>query len=115
MDISKLAKKPQLIELVVNDTDIVERFGEPITFYIKDQFGISDYFNFFKLQRQENDQLLNDLLRKLILKKDGTPAIGDDEVLPVSVTLAILMEISEFLGKSVTKATSTQETGTQQN
>lgn len=115
MDISKLAKKPELIKLTISEQDIIERFGEPITFYIKDQFGITDYFNFYKLQKQENDELLNELLRRIILKEDGSPAINDGETLPVSVTLAILMNISDFLGKSDTKATSTQETGTQPN
>jgi hypothetical protein len=114
MDISKLAKKPQLEKLVLDEPDIVERFGEPVTFYIKDQMGVSTYFNFYKLQQSEDDTLLNDLLRKIVLKEDGTPAIGEGEVLPVSLILAILMRINDFLGKSVTKAASTRATGKQQ-
>lgn len=115
MDISKLAKKPQLVQLVLDEKDIVERFGEPITFYLKDHMGVSTYFDFYKLQQAEDDSLLNDLLRKLILKEDGTPALAEDEVLPVQLILAILMKINDFLGKSVTKAASNQKTGEQQS
>jgi len=115
MDIAKLANKPQLEKLTLDDADIVERFGEPITFYIHDHMGISTYFNFYKLQQAEDDTLLNDLLRKIILKEDGSNAIGPDEVLPVQLVLAILMRINDFLGKSNAKATSTQKTGKQQS
>jgi len=115
MDISKLAKKPQLVQLILDDKDVVERFGEPISFYIKDQMGIATYFDFYRLQQQEDDALLNELLRKFILKEDGTPALGEEEVLPVQLILAILMKINDFLGKSVTKAASTRTAGKQQN
>jgi hypothetical protein len=115
MDIAKLAQKPQLQKLILDDADIVERFGEPITFWIYDHMGISTYFNFYKLQQSEDDTLLNDLLRKIILKEDGTLAIGADEVLPVQLVLAILMRINDFLGKSSPTAPSTQKTGKQQS
>jgi len=115
MDISKLAKKPELIKLTLDEAEVVERFGEPITFYIKDQMGISTYFNFYKLQQAEDDSLLNELLRKIVLKEDGTPAIGEDEVLPVQLILGILMRINDFLGKSANKATSTPANGKQQS
>jgi hypothetical protein len=115
MDISKLAKKPQLEKLVLDSSDVVERFGEPITFYMRDHIGISNYFNFYKLQQSENDTLLNDLLRQLILNEDGSPALADDEVLPIELTIAILVKISDFLVKSATKAVSTPTTGKQQD
>jgi len=68
MDISKLAKKPQLVKLVLDEAEVIDRFGEAITFYIKDHMGMTTYFDFYRLQQQENDELLNELLRKIILK-----------------------------------------------
>lgn len=115
MDISKLAKKPQLVQLTLDSEDIVSQFGEPITFYMKDHMGVGTYFDFYRLQQQEDDVLLNDLIRKLILKEDGSPALAEDEVLPVKLILAILMKINDFLGKSVTKAASTRKAGKQQS
>jgi hypothetical protein len=115
MDISQLAKTPKLVKLDLTDSDIVETYGDVISFYMIDQIDISTYFNFYKLQKSEESSLLNELLRKLILKEDGSPALQKDEVFPVKLTLAILVRINEFLGKSESQETSTPETGTQQS
>lgn len=113
MDISKLAKKPQLVDLVINDADLVEKYGEEITFYMIDEMGIDTYFAFYRLQQEQKSEDLNKLLRKIILKSDGTPALGDEDVLPVDLTLAVLVKINDFLGKSDPK-TSQEKTGTSQ-
>lgn len=113
MDISKLSKKPELVKMTLDDENIVEEFGEAIDFWILDSMSLTTYFNFYKLQQEEDDTLLYDLLRRLILKEDGKPAIAKDEIIPVSLTMGILVKISDFLGKSKPK-TSTQESGTTQ-
>jgi hypothetical protein len=112
MDISKFAKKPTLTRIVMDDAEIVETYGEVIEFHMLDQMSISTYFEFYKLQQEENSNKLNDLIRKIILKEDGTPALADDEMFPVDLTLGLLVKINEFLGKSKTKA-STPVTGEQ--
>ena len=112
MDISKFAKKPKLEKLDIVDPDIVAAYGEAITFYMLDHVDVTTYFNFYKLQQHEDGSLLNELLRKIILKENGKPALAKDEVLPVDITLAILVRINEHLGKSESMATSTVETGT---
>jgi hypothetical protein len=114
MDISKLAKTPKLERLEINGEDIIAEYGEPITFYMVDHLDINTYFNFYKLQQNEDGELLNSLLRKLIRKEDGSPALGDGEVFPTNLTLAILVRINEFLGKSNAKASSTSKTGKSQ-
>ena len=40
MDITELAKKPKLEELLIDDQDIVDRYGESISFWIMDQMDI---------------------------------------------------------------------------
>jgi hypothetical protein len=114
MDISKLAKKPKLVKLDISDSDIVEKFGEEISFYIVDQMGVSTYFDFYKLQQTQDNELLNELLRKLILKEDGTSALAPDEVFPVSLTLAVLMRINDFLAEPETQP-QTATAGNMQN
>lgn len=112
MDISKFAKKPILTQLVMDQPEVIETYGEPIEFYIMDQMGISTYFDFYRLQQDQDSNKLNDLLRKIVLKEDGTPALAEDEIFPVDLTLGLLVKINEFLGKSKAK-TSTQTTGEQ--
>jgi len=114
MDISKFATKPKLEKLTLDGEDVVKEFGEEISFYMMDQMDISTYFNFYRLQQNEDGNLLNELLRKIILNDAGKPALGEDQVFPVNLTLAILVKINDYLGKSKT-ITSTPATGEQQN
>jgi hypothetical protein len=114
MDISKFATTPKLEKLTLDGEDVVKEFGEEISFYMMDQMDISTYFNFYRLQQNEDGNLLNDLLRKLILNEKGKPVLGEDQVFPVNLTLAILVKINDYLGKSKT-ITSTPTTGEQQN
>ena len=112
MDIKAFAKKPQLIEIVLDDEGILESYGETIKFWMFDYVDISTYFDFFKSQRETDGEHLNVLLRKIILNEQGEPAIAEDEKLPVDISVAALTKINEALGKSRTKL-STQKTGTQ--
>lgn len=114
MDISSLAKKPQLVKLEISDSDTVKEFGEPISFWIMDHIDVSTYFNFYRFQQSQDSELLMDVLRKLVLKEDGSPSIAPDQVLPVSLTLSVLVEINKFLGKSDTKTTE-EKTGSTQS
>lgn len=112
MDIKAFARKPQLIEIELDSEDILESYGETIKFWMYDYVDISTYFDFFKSQRETDGEQLNALLRKIILNAKGEPAIGEDEKLPVDISVAALTKINETLGKSRTKL-STQKTGTQ--
>lgn len=114
MDISKLTKKPQLTKIEISDEDIVEIYGDAVSFWMIDELDIATYFNFYKLQQNQDSEQLNDLLRKIILKEDGSAAIADDEVLPINITLAVLVAINNFLGKSTTKPVKTT-TGDEQS
>lgn len=110
MDISKFAKKPELMKVEIDDEDIVKEYGDSITFYIYDNVDISTYFDFYKVQQEQDGIKLQALMRKIILKEDATPALAADEMLPMDLTLAALVKINENLGKSKTKSL-TQETG----
>lgn len=112
MDIKKLAKKPELIEIVLDDESLVKEYGDSITFWMKDFIDISTYFDFFRSQSDNAGDDLNAILAKLILNKQGKPALAEGECLPVDITMAALTKINENLGKSKTKSL-TPETGKQ--
>jgi hypothetical protein len=109
--IKDFARKPQLIEIVLDDTDIVKEYGEPITFWMTDYVDINTYFDFFKSQAGKDGQELNTLMRKLIKNKEGQAVLSEDEALPIDIAVAALTKINETLGKSKTKS-SMSETGT---
>lgn len=109
--LAEFARKPQLLEIVLDTAEVIEEFGEAITFYMHDYVDISTYFDFFKAS-QEGGDALNGILRSLVLDKDGKPCIQPGNALPVSLTVAVLSEINKNLGKSNPKS-SMNETGNQ--
>jgi hypothetical protein len=104
MDIKSLARKPQLIEVVLDNEELINEYGEPVKFWMMDYVDISTYFDFFRSQGEGQGEELNTLLRKIILNAEGKPAIGDDESLPIDISVAALTKINETLGKSKTKS-----------
>jgi hypothetical protein len=111
MDIKSLAKKPELIEMVLDDKSIVEEYGEPITFYMKDFVDINTYFDFFRSQSEKTGDELSRLMARLILNKEGKTVLNEGETFPIDITIAALTKINECLGKSKTKR-STHQNGT---
>lgn len=114
MDIKKLAKKPELIEVVIDEEAIVKEYGEPITFYMKDFVDINTYFDFFRSQNEKSGDELNKILASLILNKEGKPVLAEGEGFPIDITIGALTKINETLGKSRTKS-SIQKTGKPQD
>lgn len=112
MDIKQLAKKPELVEVVLDDEAIVTEYGEAITFWMKDFVDINTYFDFFRSQSDKTGDELAGLLAKIILNKEGLPVLGEGETFPIDITIAALTKINECLGKSKTKR-STHQNGTQ--
>jgi hypothetical protein len=112
MDISKLAAKPALLEIKLDEQDIVDTYGEEITFWMKDHLDLATYFDFYKFQKENSSEQLMATLRKIILNAEGQQAIADDCILPVDITLAVMMKVNDNLGKSKARL-SKKEVGTQ--
>lgn len=103
MDLKKLARKPELLEIKIDDKDIIETYGEPITFYMQNHLDIMTYFDFYRSQTENNGQAFQKILQKIILNKKGETILVDEEVLPIDITLAVLAKVNEVLGKSKTR------------
>jgi hypothetical protein len=114
MDIAKVAKKPDLLKMTLDDEAIIKEYGETIEFYMYDSVDIHTYFDFYRAQQEKSGEELNDLMRKIIVNADGKPVIKADEMLPIDIVFAALVKINENLGKSKTKP-STAQTGDQLN
>lgn len=103
MDIKNFAKRPELIEVTLDDESIVKEYGEPITFWMKDFVDINTYFDFFRSQSDKTGDELGLLLAKIILNKEGEPVLQAGETFPIDITIAALTKINECLGKSKTR------------
>ena len=112
MDIAQLARKAELIKITLDSPELVEAYGEAITFWMKDFIDITNYFDFFKAQSDSDAAKLGKLLTQMVLKEDGSAAMAIDDLLPIDVQIALLTEVNTHLGKSKTSPL-TSETGAQ--
>ena len=113
-NLKELARKPQLIEVVLDSEDIVEAYGDSINFWIYDQIDLNSYFEFFKSQGEGDGRAMEKILQSLVLNEQGKPMLDEGETFPIDLTVAMLGKVGEHLGKSRTKS-STPKPGAQQN
>jgi hypothetical protein len=104
MNIKELAAKPQLIQITIDDPAIVEKYNDTITFYTYDVVSLSTYFDFYDARNESQLGNLEKMIRKLVLLEDGTPAIADDEDLPIDIATSAIQKIGDVLGKSQRKS-----------
>ena len=98
MDLKELSKKPQLIELVIDDKKIVDKYGDSLTFFIYDRQPLDLYGKLSKMTDDDFEHM-NDVFQDLILDKDGNKIMDENNVLPLDVTMAAVTQVGERLGK----------------
>jgi hypothetical protein len=102
--LDSFVRKPEVIKLEITDEEIVKDFGgEPIVFYMKDTISISNYFSYVKAQAEGDADKLEEAMRSIILKEDGTPVLKEGESLPVQLAIAVLTKVNDYMGKSNAK------------
>ena len=109
MNISELKLKPKLIEITIDDNDVVEKYGEEITFYMYDYIDLPSYFAFFRAQSESDTGKLSELVKTIILNDKGDRAIPDEYEVPIDIFAAAVVKITDHLGKSVTKNSKQKE------
>jgi hypothetical protein len=100
MQLSQLAAKPQLKKLVLDDEAIVEKYGEPIEFYIHDRLPLDEYMSLVSAMSDESDnysQLL-EFARGLMLDAKGKPILSGDKQLPTKLAMTAMTKVSSELG-----------------
>lgn len=110
MKIQQFVSTPKLVEIVLDDKDLVETYGEPVTFYAYDIVPMGMYFEFFNARSKSEYDALGRLIRKMILNEQGQPVMTEQQDLPMDIMAQAITKIGEILGKSLSK-TSTQKTG----
>jgi hypothetical protein len=110
MKIQQFVSTPKLIEITLDGAELLESYGEPITFYTYDIVSMSMYFDFFNARSAGEYDALGKLIRKMILDDKGNQVMAANQDLPIDIMASAVTKIGEILGKSLSK-TSTQETG----
>jgi hypothetical protein len=96
--ISQLASKPQLIEVILDDEDVVTEFGEPLAFHTWDRQPLDLFLKLANRDQQDAAAMLN-LVRTLILDEKGKEVITDEVTLPTTVLMKIITKVVDLLGK----------------
>lgn len=101
MDIKNLATKPQLIKVTLDDSDIVELYGDAIEFWVWDKQPLQKFVKFAAVG-EEGATSFGDILElcsDLILDSEGNPVLVDGAVLPSKVLIKCVNKVVEQLGK----------------
>lgn len=98
MKIQDLAAKPKLISITLDKKELVEKYGEEITFHFYDRQPL-DVFAKLATATQDNIMDIAGVIEKLILDENGQPIIKEDVTLPIDVLMEAINEVSQHLGK----------------
>lgn len=98
MKITQLAAKPQLIKITLDDTAIVEEYGEAIEVWTWDRQPLETFMKLANSNGQDTAMIV-DIVKTLVLDEDGKQVIQDGKMLPTKVLLPLIQKIVETLGK----------------
>ena len=97
MKLKELAKKPALIEVVIDDEATIKEYNEAVIFYTWDRVPM-DVFSKLASSDHTNAGALIEVVRNLILDEKGHQIIAKDEVLPPNLLTRAVAKIIEKLG-----------------
>tara|TARA_X000001382_G_C3152695_1_gene173487 strand:+ start:597 stop:902 length:306 start_codon:yes stop_codon:yes gene_type:complete len=100
MKISKLAAKPQLIQIKLENKELVKKYGEVIEFHTWDRQPLATFMELANANSADSKpgDIIH-LVKDLILDEDGKPVMSDDNTLPTDVLLIAVGAIVDRLGK----------------
>ena len=98
MNLSQLAKKPQLVQITIADEDIVAEFGEAIDFWTWDRQPMDIFLKLASVD-QTNTGSVIETVRQLVLDEKGRPVITGENTLPTRVMMRVITAVIESLGK----------------
>ncbi len=98
MKLQELAAKPQLTKITINDSDIVEAYGDELDFYVQDRLPIDTYTKLASVKQDDPSEMYK-VIQELILDEHGHPVMSDGNILPMDVMNAAVLKVTESLGK----------------
>jgi hypothetical protein len=98
MKLHTLAAAPKLIEFVIDDADIITKYGEAITFHSWDRQPL-DIFMKLASATESNVTNIIGIVKDLILDDAGKPILTADTMLPTDLLMRAISKITSELGK----------------
>ncbi len=98
MNITELAKEPQLITVSLDKPALVEKYGEVIEFKILDRQPLDTFAKLSSMTEENTDQIAA-IVESMILDDAGESVVKDGKTLPIDVLTEAMAAISTELGK----------------
>lgn len=114
INLSELVEAPKLIEVTLTDVELPKRdaegnvmldkkgnqvtYKETVTFWTPDRQPLNVYLKLSNSIGKDPDASI-ELLKDLILDKDGKKVIVGDKVPPITVMVVAMAKVMELLGK----------------
>jgi hypothetical protein len=98
MKLSELARKPQLIPMVIDDQDIRDTYGDVIEFWTWDRQPMSSFMKLANVDAQDTGTMLA-AVRDLVLDETGQPMLTGETSLPAPVLMRVITRVIGQLGK----------------
>lgn len=98
MELSELSKKPELVEIIIDDEETITEFGEQLTFFTYDRQPLDIFLKMATAKQNDPASMIN-ALRPMLLDKNGKPIIKGEEVLPTQLLVKSIAKLVERLGK----------------
>ena len=98
MKLADLAAEPKLIPVTLDSEIIVEKYGEPLEFWILDRQPIDKYLQMARTSEENMDQMVV-AVNEMILNEEGSPIVSDGKMLPSVVLMEAFTKVIEALGK----------------
>jgi hypothetical protein len=97
MKLTQLVAKPQLIEISIDDSEIIQKFGEAITFHTWDRQPMDTFMKLASATDGKTTDIIN-IVKDLILDEMGNPILTSDNMLPTDVLMKAIAVITQTLG-----------------
>lgn len=98
MKLSDIAKKPTLVEVTIDDADIVEQYGEALTFWTWDRQPMDVFLKLASLDQKNTSSVIS-AVRELILDSEGKHILTDSITLPTQLMMRVISLVVDRLGK----------------
>lgn len=102
MKLSALAKEPKLVKIEIDDSIIVETYGEIIEFWIYDRVDMETFMALASLEGEKNISEVINLMKNLILDDQGKPVMSDKKFLPNDIMIKAVEKTVQALGNFAT-------------
>lgn len=98
MKLSKIAKKPQLVKVELNDEETITEFGEALEFWTWDRQPMDVFLKLSSIGNDDQGSII-ETVRTMILDEDGKQILMGEETIPTPILLKVITKVVEGLGK----------------